>query len=66
MRILGADLNLLQVPGGSYKELDYVLLVNILLTAWRGLTNLGLQTGDAVTVFGAGIDRAGTRGVCGF
>jgi threonine dehydrogenase-like Zn-dependent dehydrogenase len=45
---------LVKVPGNGVKDLDYLLLADILPTAWTALDFSDFQAGDSVAVFGAG------------
>lgn len=49
-----ADRNLIAVPAGGDKELDYLLLSDIFPTAWESISFTGFQAGDTVAVYGAG------------
>ena len=54
MRVPFANSSLLVVPSGDQFELDYLLLADILPTAWWALECAGQVLGDTVCVFGAG------------
>ena len=46
--------NLLKIPAGIDRELDYLLLADIFATAWWGVDCSDFEAGDSVAVFGAG------------
>ncbi|GAB2583349.1 glutathione-independent formaldehyde dehydrogenase [Microlunatus antarcticus] len=55
LRVPWADWNALVLPEDAQeKELDYVMLSDILPTGWHGTVLAGVSPGDSVAVYGAG------------
>ncbi|MGI3780272.1 MAG: glutathione-independent formaldehyde dehydrogenase, partial [Janthinobacterium lividum] len=55
LRVPWADWNALVLPeDAEEKQLDYVMLSDILPTGWHGTVLAGVTTGDSVAVYGAG------------
>ncbi|TAQ86646.1 hypothetical protein B7494_g5019 [Chlorociboria aeruginascens] len=54
LHVPSANDNLLKLPEGKGKELDYLLLADIWPTSWFALESAGQVFGDTVVVFGAG------------
>ena len=55
LRVPWADWNALVLPeDAEEKQLDYVMLSDILPTGWHGTELAGVQAGDSVVVYGAG------------
>ncbi|PVH98941.1 alcohol dehydrogenase GroES-like domain-containing protein [Periconia macrospinosa] len=54
VRVPFADDSLVKIPKNSIHDLDYLLLTDILPTAWTALNVSGFQPGESVAVFGAG------------
>jgi len=58
LRVPFADDSLISIPqdgtGEEASDLDWLMLTDVLPTAWSGLDNTGFQSGDSVAVFGLG------------